>query len=284
VIDELIQPAPGDRTFFARLRSKTGPDGFLPSDNVHRLGLEAGQRGMTAIPPDADPLGRDSIKVDLEALMLHMRALERLKEWVPGAVAEIDTRLCARCLTCLRACPYGAVFFSNRMEISPDACFGCGICEAACPAGAIHLSERKDILKDEPPSLTEKDMPPKPGAVVVYGCRRSAERAMELCRHMGRTLPKELHFIPVDCGGRISSRMLLEPFLNDAAGVLVLTCHSGNCHAEEGNHVARSRTQEVRKTLEEIGIENDRIGFYTLAANTGVAFGRVIGEFVEKLG
>lgn len=283
VVDEHIRPALNNPSIHQMLGSGDAPDGFLPTDNVHRMGLETRRRGILSLSPEGDPLGRDSIEDDINALMLHVRSLERIDQWATGKTAKIDPRLCARCLTCFRSCPYGAVFLNDRVEISPEACFGCGICEAGCPARAIALSGPSETSTAEDAKAREEIPTANPGSVVIYGCRRGAEKAMALCRHLGEEIPGEVAFKAVDCAGRISTEMLLEPFLRDAPGVLVLACHSGNCHADKGTQVARSRVDTVRKTLDQIGIGGDRVGFYTLAANTGAAFGRVVKDFVERI-
>ncbi|MCF8061971.1 MAG: hydrogenase iron-sulfur subunit [Deltaproteobacteria bacterium] len=283
VKDEILRAGPGDLERAARLGAEPGPDGFLPSDNVYRFGLETNRRGILGIIPDADPLGRDTLEDDLAAAMLEMRALDRFDSWAPDRVAVIDPGLCARCLTCHRSCPHGAVAVGERIEIVPQACFACGICEAACPAKAITLRERdpeKGPLEAVPrPVLLDI----RPGDLVTFGCRRSAERARALCGHLGAGRPADLVFVPVDCAGRISREMLMDAFLQDASGVLVLTCHPGNCHAEKGNLQARSRVGEVRRFLEEAGLNPERVRFNTLAANMGVEFGRMVREFKAEL-
>ncbi len=61
---------------------------------------------------------------------------------ISGAVAYVNTDDCARCLNCLRACPYGVPRFDKdlgRVTIDPAACHGCGNCCATCPALAINV-------------------------------------------------------------------------------------------------------------------------------------------------
>jgi heterodisulfide reductase subunit A len=57
-------------------------------------------------------------------------------------VASVDQDKCISCLTCLRACPYGApmVNADQKAEIVAAKCLGCGICAAECPAHAIKLN------------------------------------------------------------------------------------------------------------------------------------------------
>ena len=280
VVEEAIMPGLAARFASNGLGADLGPDGFLPSDNVHRLGFKTNRREVFGFPPDSDPLGRRSRDDPLAAVMLEIRALEHTEDQERGRAAWIDPGLCARCLTCLRSCPHGAVRVGERVDIDPEACFSCGICEAACPGGAITLGKRAPD-RGAPPDLRPEDTAFRPGSLVAFGCRRSADRAQALCRHLGRSLPDDLVFVPVECAGRISTRMILGALEADAAGVLVLACHAGNCHAERGNLDARARVNEVRTRLREIGLDEDRVRYHTLAANTGVEFGRVVREFSE---
>jgi|UniRef100_A0A7V6A1V7 heterodisulfide reductase subunit A len=60
--------------------------------------------------------------------------------------AVIESNHCRSCLTCLRSCPFGAIFVGEKglPEIKGELCRGCGICAAECPAGAIHMSRFTD--------------------------------------------------------------------------------------------------------------------------------------------
>ncbi len=67
-----------------------------------------------------------------------------------GKIAEVDPNLCVGCLTCVRACSYGAPRIQQDQPgvgsmlgaavIEAALCQGCGLCTAACPAGAIELA------------------------------------------------------------------------------------------------------------------------------------------------
>jgi len=283
VVDEALRAGPEERERAERVGADPGPDGFLPSDNVYRFGLETNRRGILALPPGADPLGRETLEDDLAAAALEMRALERFESREPDRAAVIDPGLCARCLTCYRACPHGAVALGERVEIVTRACFACGVCEGACPARAIAL---QGPGRGEGPGEAPRDPERphiRPGDLVVFGCRRSADRARALCRHLGEEPPGDLEFVPVDCAGCISRQTIMDALLAGASGVLVLACHPGNCHAERGNLEARSRVEAVRRFLQEAGMDPGRAGFHTLAANMGVEYGRTVRAFREAL-
>jgi len=62
-------------------------------------------------------------------------------------VAVVEGEKCTSCLTCLRECPYGAIFINAEglAEVKAVKCQGCGICAADCPAKAIQLRQFQDV-------------------------------------------------------------------------------------------------------------------------------------------
>jgi heterodisulfide reductase subunit A len=63
-----------------------------------------------------------------------------------AAVARVDSKKCAACLICVRACPFEVPFINAEgySEIDPAKCQGCGVCAAECPAKAIQLMQYED--------------------------------------------------------------------------------------------------------------------------------------------
>ena len=66
---------------------------------------------------------------------------------VGGVVARVDPELCAACLICVRACPYGVPYICEEgySVIDPAKCQGCGNCAAECPQRAIQLQHYRDV-------------------------------------------------------------------------------------------------------------------------------------------
>ena len=62
-------------------------------------------------------------------------------------VSRVDQDKCISCMTCVRACPYGAPFvnYDHKAQIAAAKCMGCGICASECPARAIQLSNFESI-------------------------------------------------------------------------------------------------------------------------------------------
>ena len=57
-------------------------------------------------------------------------------------VSKVNKEECAKCLTCVRACPFDVpIIEEDGAYINPAACYGCGVCVSACPGGAISLAQ-----------------------------------------------------------------------------------------------------------------------------------------------
>jgi heterodisulfide reductase subunit A len=64
---------------------------------------------------------------------------------VGAQVSIVNQDKCISCMTCVKACPYGAPScnYNHKAEIERAKCMGCGICVSECPAHAIQLNHFK---------------------------------------------------------------------------------------------------------------------------------------------
>jgi len=100
---------------------------------------------------------------------------------------------------------------------------------------------------------------------------------------MGYRLPENLKIMEVPCSGYVSMEYILSAFQNIADGVLVLTCHAGNCHAEEGNIFAGRRVEQLKETFSRMNFEKERLEIKTLASNMGYEFAQIVCNFENTL-
>jgi ferredoxin len=86
-----------------------------------------------------------------------------LPEGAPFGAIEIDVEGCTLCLSCVSACPTGALRDDPErpmLRFVEDACVQCGLCQATCPENVVTLKPQIDfgaaraparILKEEEP-------------------------------------------------------------------------------------------------------------------------------------
>ena len=95
--------------------------------------------------------------------------------------------------------------------------------------------------------------------------------------------PPNLRIIRVMCSGRIDPAFILEAFRSGADGVLLSGCHPGDCHYIAGNYKAQRRGILLKKLLEQLGLEPQRLRIEFVSASEGAKFAAVVKEMVEDI-
>jgi ferredoxin len=125
---------------------------------------------MPAAPRPASfrPLGAKKSVLRFALSELHRAAPDpvgviALPGGAPFGAVEIDAGGCTLCLSCVSACPTGALRDDPErpaLRFVEDACVQCGLCQATCPEKVITLTPQIDfraatasarVLKEEEP-------------------------------------------------------------------------------------------------------------------------------------
>ena len=100
---------------------------------------------------------------------------------------------------------------------------------------------------------------------------------------MRLSYPSTVKVIQVPCTGRVDIIHLLKAIEDGADGVYVAGCLEGECHFLSGNLKARKRVNYVKKVLEEMGIEPERVEMFNLSAGEGPRFAEIAREMEERI-
>jgi len=95
--------------------------------------------------------------------------------------------------------------------------------------------------------------------------------------------PTDVRVIQLPCSGRVDILHLLKAFEDGADGVYVAGCMEGDCHFLTGNYKARRKVEYVKKVLDSLGIEPERIEMYNMSSAEGPRFAQVANEFTERI-
>lgn len=95
--------------------------------------------------------------------------------------------------------------------------------------------------------------------------------------------PTNVRVIQVPCSGRVDILHLLRAFEDGADGVYVAGCMEGDCHYQSGNLKARRRVEYVKKVLEGLDIEPERVEMFNMSSAEGPRFAQVAREFTERI-
>ena len=285
VIDETIIPSRYAADLSKVFGIEKDVSGFVQAGNVHRYPVLTNRKGIVVAGPSRSILADDDQRIDADNAALVIAGFDSGEPGTGLEKAKVDDRQCIRCLTCYRLCPYHAITLNTRVAVVPDACERCGICAAHCPMYAVRIADftaetTSEQIRTGRSINVKKTFVP---FIVAFCCRRSAAQARDLAICMGNQLPQGLKMVEVPCSGALSYDHIFGALENNADGVMVLTCHIGNCHSQQGNIYADRTVEKIRETFSRIGFEKERLLIQTLASNMGAEFARIANRFEETI-
>lgn len=119
--------------------------------------------------------------------------------------------------------------------------------------------------------------------IVAFLCNWCSYAGADLAGVSRLQYGPNIRIIRVPCSGRINPLYILKALQNGADGVLVSGCHPGDCHYISGNLVARRKFSLVKKMVEYIGIEPDRVQFSWVSASEGNRFAALVNEVIDDV-
>ena len=98
------------------------------------------------------------------------------------------------------------------------------------------------------------------------------------------SLSKQIdNWAPIICTGKIDTTHMIEAFEKGADGILILGCPEGDCHYQDGNYEAKKRVFLLRKLLESMGIEKERIRIELSVDPEGIRIYQLVKEMTQDL-
>jgi F420-non-reducing hydrogenase iron-sulfur subunit len=85
------------------------------------------------------------------------------------------------------------------------------------------------------------------------------------------------------CSGRVDPAFILKAFQLGADGVVVMGCHLGDCHYQEGNYKTIRRIPFLKRLVAQFGIDARRLRLEWVSASEGDRFAEVVNEFTEEI-
>lgn len=131
-------------------------------------------------------------------------------------------------------------------------------------------------------------MPDEKKTAVVKGfCCNYTARLSEAALIEAGIVPDSFQIERLPCTGRLEVTAVLDAFSAGVEAVFVAGCKQGTCHNMNGSKRASKRLIEIKKTLQELGIEPERVEmFFVPRAETEPvveAYREMVGR-VERLG
>jgi ferredoxin len=208
----------------------TGRVATIETDDPFALG--AALRAIEPAQSTPRPATFTAVGAKRDVLRLALRELHHaapapvdivaLPAGAPFGTVELDVEGCTLCLSCVSACPTGALSDDQErplLRFAEDACVQCGLCKATCPEKVITLKPQLDFRAATAPARVLKEEEPfccircsKP-----FGVKSSVERVaakLEGKHWMFQNSAKRLDVIKMcaDCRVIVMTEENFDPF------------------------------------------------------------------------
>lgn len=196
-------------------------------------------------------------------------------------------RECARCLTCLRNCPYHLPFIneSGGLEFGNDWCDECGMCAGLCPADVVRFraNPQNDWVSGAVAPAVSRLKPGEP-RVVVITCASGPYRCDD--RFVADGLANSAVLIRVPCAGRVETVQMMRILELGVEGILVAGCRPEEypeCKYRRHHPWASRRAGRARDILEEAGIAGRVIRDVELTNLEALDLSGITRDFIKGL-
>jgi F420-non-reducing hydrogenase iron-sulfur subunit len=119
--------------------------------------------------------------------------------------------------------------------------------------------------------------------IIGFTCNWCSFRAADLAGTARMKYPPNIRLIRLMCSGRLDPTFVLKAFAGGADGVMITGCHPGDCHYVEQNYKALRRFLLLKRTLQGLGIEVERIKLIWASAAEGRLFADEVTKFTEQI-
>jgi F420-non-reducing hydrogenase iron-sulfur subunit len=134
-------------------------------------------------------------------------------------------------------------------------------------------------IPDEEKKVQEEFEP----LIVAFCCNWCSYAGADLAGTSRFEYPPNIRIIRVMCSGRIDPTFVLEALKMGADGVLIAGCHPGDCHYQKGNYLMEKRFTYIKKAVESIGIEPERVRLEWISASEGAKFAALVRELTQQV-
>jgi F420-non-reducing hydrogenase iron-sulfur subunit len=119
--------------------------------------------------------------------------------------------------------------------------------------------------------------------IVAFLCKWCSYTGADLAGTSRMQYMPNIRAIRVMCSGRIEPTFVMRAFRQGADGVLICGCHPGDCHYQEGNYRCLRRFHLLKKYIQQMGIEPERLRLEWISASEGKQYAELVNSFTQKI-
>jgi len=119
--------------------------------------------------------------------------------------------------------------------------------------------------------------------IVAFLCNWCTYTGADLAGTSRLQYPPNVRIVRLMCTGAVDTIYVLKALLEGADGVLIGGCPPGDCHYQTGNYKARRRVAILKKILNQLGFDDERVWLRWISASEGKLFADTVTEMVNEL-
>ena len=291
ILEVGIEPSDGTIEIAKKLKIPLGPDNFILEVHPKLKPVETFTAGILVAGCAQGP--KDIPDTISQAKAAAATASEMLATGVivkTPLYAVVDEAVCDGCGVCAEVCPFNAIEIVEKngkklAKVDAVKCKGGGLCLSSCHLGAIDMSmNNEEQLTAYIKAAGDWKKHPK---ILLIADECGGYQAADLAGLSRFIYPAAAVTMRVSCAGRITPRLIIEAFKAGFDGVVIAAGPPEVCHYVKGATVCSKVVEVLKKKLNELGIEEDRLVLkWTVAPAAGplAATIRDMTSKLEKLG
>ena len=122
--------------------------------------------------------------------------------------------------------------------------------------------------------------------VLILACENDAYPALDMAGLQHYTHSAFVRVIPVRCLGSVNTVWITDALNSGYDGVMMMGCKHGDnyqCHFVKGSELAAYRMSKIGDTLNQLGLEPERVVTHEVAITDSILVARLIDDYVAKI-
>ncbi len=196
---------------------------------------------------------------------------------------------CTQCKRCTVECPFGAIDEDEKRfpVFNESRCRRCGTCMGACPVRVISFENYSvDTVGNQIKAVEVPDEFSEKPRVLILACENDAYPALDMAGLQHHTHSAFVRVIPVRCLGSVNTVWITDALNSGYDGVMMMGCKHGDnyqCHFVKGSELAAYRMSKIDDTLNQLGLEPERVVTHEVAITDSIRVARLIDDYVAKI-
>ena len=196
---------------------------------------------------------------------------------------------CTQCKRCTVECPFGAIDEDEKRfpVFNESRCRRCGTCMGACPVRVISFENYSvDTVGMQIKAVDMPDEFSEKPRILILACDNDAYPALDMAGLQRRTYSAFVRAIPVRCLGSVNTVWITDALNGGWDGVMLMGCRKGDdyqCHFVKGSEMASYRMSKVDDTLQQMGLETERVASYEVAITDIERVPQLINDYAAKI-